>query len=848
MSLKTADIMGIQRYPIRLPNGTFEEKFWSPVNSPVLDEFGAVEFIMHRVEDVTEIVHENSFAILTEITKTENRIALQDIILRSKELKQTLSKLQEHEARIRTAERILSLGTWEYNPQTGTLNWSKQVFDIYGMTPTQKALDVEEYFAMVHPDDREASIAVYQSFMEENAPQIAFEHRVTTRDGDVRYVKGFGERHWTPDGEIVVGCVQDITSFIRNRDKLTQAEYLLHLAGEKARLGGWRVELDPPVVTWTSETAVIHGMPSDYSPPDVSTAVQFYAPEFREFIMEVFERCVQQGEAFDVICQLQVPDGRKPWIRAIGEAERDAQGKVIVVQGAFQDISTLREAQERFQLISKATNDVIWDWNFATNQVWWNDSITDMFGYALSDMEPGPESWTLRIHPDDKERVLRSIHQVIDGEENYWECDYRFMKSDGQYANVIDRGFVARDGQGKATRMVGSVLDVTERMAMEQRLRESQKLEAVGHLTGGVAHDFNNLLTIILGNAEMLSELVAEPNLQSMAQMTLSAAKRGAELTRHLLAFARRHPLDPKMTDINQLVEAMWGLIRRTLPENIELEFAPDPDLGIAEVDAGELETALLNLVVNARDAMQEGGKLTIETSTAVLDSDYADRHSEVITGEYVMICVSDTGIGMDADTVSHAFEPFFTTKSVGKGSGLGLSMVFGFTKQSGGHIKIYSEPGEGTAVKLYFPLVRGVQQVNYQPTQESLPEGGTEHILIAEDDDLVLKHLEAQLRSLGYRVTAVTSGPDALKVLGTHNDIELLLTDIIMPGGMNGRELADRAKAMYPKLKILFTSGYTDNAIVHHGRLDPGVELLSKPYNRLELATKVRQVLSQQR
>jgi PAS domain S-box-containing protein len=845
ISLKTADIMTIQNYPIRLASGVLEERLWSPVNSPVLDEFGMVEFIMHRVEDVTAIVHENSFAILTE---TENRIALQDIILRSKELKQTLSKLQEHEARIRTAERMLNLGSWEYNPQTGTLNWSKQVFDIYGIPPTQKAVDVEEYFAMVHPDDREASLAVYRSFMEENALQIAFEHRVITHNGSVRYVKGVGERHWTPDGEIVVGCVQDITSFIRNRDKLNQAEYLLRLAGEKARLGGWRVELDPQVIIWTSETAAIHGMPPGYSPPDVNTAVQFYAPEFRELIMGVFERCAQQGEAFDAICQLQAPDGRRPWIRAIGEAERDAQGKIIVVQGAFQDISTLREAQERFQLISKATNDVIWDWNFVTNQVWWNDSITDVFGYALSDMEPGPESWTLRVHPDDRERVLQSINQVIDGKENYWQSDYRFIRSDGQYANVMDRGFVTRDGQGKATRMVGSLLDITERMTMEQRLRESQKLEAVGHLTGGVAHDFNNLLTIILGNAEMLSELVTEPNLQSMAQMTLSAAKRGAELTRHLLAFARRQPLDPKTTNVNQLVEAMWGLIRRTLPENIELEFIPDPDLGITEIDAGELETALLNLVINARDAMQDGGKLTIESSSALLDSDYANRHSEVTPGEYVMICVSDTGIGMDADTVNQAFEPFFTTKSVGKGSGLGLSMVFGFTKQSGGHIKIYSELGEGTSVKLYFPMMRSTQQVNYQPTQESLPEGGTEHILIAEDDDLVLKHLEGQLRSLGYQVTAVTSGPDALKALKAHSDVELLLTDIIMPGGMNGRELADQARAMYPKLKVLFTSGYTENAIVHHGRLDPGVDLLSKPYDRLKLATKVRQVLSQQR
>lgn len=487
---------------------------------------------------------------------------------------------------------------------------------------------------------------------------------------------------------------------------------------------------------------------------------------------------------------------------------------------------------------------MIWDWNFATNQVWWNDSITDLFGYALLDMEPGLESWTLRIHPDDKERVLHSIYQVIDGEENYWECDYRFMKSDGQYANVIDRGFVTRDGQGKATRMVGSMLDITERMAMEQRLRESQKMEAVGHLTGGVAHDFNNLLTVILGNAEMLAELVTDPDLQSMAEMTLSAAKRGAELTRHLLAFARRQPLDPKPKNINHLVEAMWGLIRRTLPENIELEFAPDPDLGIAEVDANELETALLNLVVNARDAMQDGGKLIIETSSAVLDNDYAALHCEVIPGDYVMICVSDTGIGMSADTVSHAFEPFFTTKPVGKGSGLGLSMVFGFTKQSGGHIKIYSELGEGTSIKLYFPKVKDAQRINYQPAKELIPKSGTEHILVVEDDDLVLRHLEGQLRSLGYRVTAVTCGPNAIEALKAHSDIDLLLTDIIMPGGMNGRELADLAKATYSKLKVLFTSGYTENAIIHHGRLDPGVDLLSKPYNRLELATKVRRVL----
>ena len=252
----------------------------------------------------------------------------------------------------------------------------------------------------------------------------------------------------------------------------------------------------------------------------------------------------------------------------------------------------------------------------------------------------------------------------------------------------------------------------------------------------------------------------------------------------------------------------------------------------------------MLNLVVNARDAVTGGGKVTVETANALLDHDYADQHSEVTPGEYVMICVSDTGTGMDPKTIDQAFEPFFTTKGPNKGSGLGLSMVFGFVKQSGGHIKIYSEPGEGTAVKLYFPRVRGSQPSSYQPIAKLTVHGGTEHILIAEDDDQVLEHLEGQLHSLGYRVTVTRSGPEALNALSSHRDIDLLLTDVIMPGGLNGRQLSDRARAIYPSLKVLYTSGYTENAIVHHGRLDPGVDLLSKPYTRSELATKVRQVL----
>ncbi|MEX1056847.1 MAG: PAS domain S-box protein, partial [Natronospirillum sp.] len=509
-----------------------------------------------------------------------------------------------------------------------------------------------------------------------------------------------------------------------------------------------------------------------------------------------------------------------------------------------QQEADIRLNQERFRLISQATNDVIWDWDFTTETVWWNDSMYELFQYKPGDLEPGPESWTRRIHPDDLERVEKSIHEVIDGTKEHWRDEYRFVKGDGQVATVIDRGFVIRTPEGKPMRMLGSMLDITERMDLEKRLRESQKLEAIGHLTGGVAHDFNNLLTVILGNAEELADRIADSKLKVMAEMTVSAAARGAELTNRLLAFARRQPLAPKPTDINQRIQAMGDLIRRTLPENIEFEFMGAPDLAITELDENQLDTALLNLVVNARDAMLQGGKLIIETINTHLDEDYASHHQDVEPGDYVMICVTDTGVGMDSDTINRAIDPFFTTKSIGKGSGLGLSMVFGFTKQTHGHIKLYSEPGEGTAVKLYFPRSDVSQATDETPDPNPLVRGGNEYILVAEDDDLVREHIKEQLQSLGYRVTSVNSGPDALTELHDHPDIDLLLTDIIMPGGMNGRELADQALSQYPSLKVLYTSGYTENAIVHHGRLDPGVELLSKPYRRGELALKVRKVL----
>ena len=387
--------------------------------------------------------------------------------------------------------------------------------------------------------------------------------------------------------------------------------------------------------------------------------------------------------------------------------------------------------------------------------------------------------------------------------------------------------------------------DITERRQLEEQFRQAQKMEAVGQLTGGIAHDFNNLLTVILGCSEVIGEEVKEnPRLTKMAEMISSAAQRGADLTHRMLAFARRQTLQPKPVNVNQLLLDIESFLRRTLSADIELHVIQGGEDCEATVDPTQLESALINLCVNARDAMPGGGRLTIETGNTALDTNYADQNPGVIPGQYILVAVSDTGSGISAENLSRVFDPFFTTKEVGKGTGLGLSMVYGFAKQSQGHVKIYSELGHGTSVKLYLPQAN---QKSEPSSQYQLPVAdlrGSEVILLVEDNEPVREFAKSQLVDLGYRVLEATNGKDALKVLGKHKDIDLLFTDVVMPGGLTGRELALAACRLNPMLKVLFCSGYAENAIHHHGLLEKDMQLLNKPYTRLELAKRVRGML----
>jgi len=471
----------------------------------------------------------------------------------------------------------------------------------------------------------------------------------------------------------------------------------------------------------------------------------------------------------------------------------------------------------------------------------WNECFQVLLDLRRAMIRPGTSYAALAEHTAETGRpVLETWDQVSHGGTGPREAVvYERSRADGHHLELRrtpmpDGGFVL------------TISDMTKRAQAEGVLREAQKMQAIGQLTGGIAHDFNNLLQVILGNLEFVrAKLTDDARLQQRIERAAWAAQRGATLTGQLLAFARKQPLAPAAIDLAATMPDLIPLLRRTLGEHIEVRYVETAGLWPAMADPAQLEAAVLNLALNARDAMPGGGRLTIELGNKVLDEEYARDHAEVVPGDYALVAVSDTGHGMTPEVVARVFEPFFTTKPDGKGTGLGLAMVFGFVKQSGGHVKVYSEPGEGTTVKIYLP--RAVGAVAAAPrigAPVELPRG-TGTVLVVEDEAAVREIACAILTDLGYRVLEAADGEEALLVFGANTaSVDLLLTDVVLPGKVRGRELSERVRMVRPEVKVLFMSGYTENSIVHHGRLDDGVQLIGKPFKREQLARKVAEVL----
>jgi PAS domain S-box-containing protein len=806
------------------------------------------------------------------------------------------------------------------------------------------------------------------------------------RDGSRFYANGAVTPLIGTGEDGFVKSLRDITAEHETRLALDISREELELATHAARLGRFDYRPGTDALVWDDRCRELFGLPPG---APVSYEGAFLAglhPDDRDAADAAVGAALDPAGTHTFRTEYRtigIEDGIERHVSAHGLAFFDGDRPVRLI-GAVLDVTDdrraqrrLAQAEERLRLAARATNDAIWDWDLVSDAIQWNEALASAYGHVAGVGSNG-RWWIDHIHPADRDRVVGSVHAVIDGGCTDWIDTYRFRRADGSYADVKDRGFVIRDEQGRAVRMIGAMLDqsevrsllrqlearatglaeevkvrtlerdrlwettndlmgtagldgylkqvnpawqrllgwdeatllaqpfvaivdpayhaetidvvarlargeavrgfvdrvlttgeswrtimwdavpegdvfyivgrdLTDERMMEERLRQSTKMEAVGQLTGGIAHDFNNMLTGIIGSLDLLRRDMAtdrRDRIERYMDAASTSAQRAAGLTQRLLAFSRRQSLDVQSVDANGLIVGMEDLLRRTLGETISLEIALHAEAWPARTDANQLESALLNLAINARDAMPEGGSLTIETTNVRLDERYAARVADDATvGDYVVVSVSDTGTGMSAEVIAKAFDPFFTTKPIGQGTGLGLSMIYGFAKQSGGHARIHSEVGRGTTIRLYLPRAEPAA-IAEDVTEEALPraEAG-ERVLVVEDDPAVRMLVLDVLGSLGYEVEAAADGPAALALIETMTRIDLLVTDVGLPG-LNGRQVAEIARERYPGLPVLFVTGYAEKAAVRAGFLDEGMEMIAKPFSIDTLSARIREMI----
>lgn len=693
----------------------------------------------------------------------------------------------------------------------------------------------------------------------------------------------------------VLGTVLEITTTVRTREALAESQAeLYHLADALPILVGF---MDKSLTFRFANQCYLEVFGVTREQVIGSRITDLLGVEQAPLIEDMLNRALA-GETVNVDAIVRLPSGRPRTfeLRCLPRTSRDDRIDgvymiLIDIEDRKQTETRLRNSNDRFSAAVDAIHSVLWtnsaDGRMAGMQRGWA-ALTGQDQDAYQDY-----GWADALHPDDRETTIAAWNRAVAARSTF-EDEHRVRCADGEYRVFAVRAVPTRNAAGEIVEWVGVHTDITEERLnearlhaqaedlerqithrqraedqlrrlnetlearvteeieqhrkTEQTLHRSQKMESMGQLTGGVAHDFNNLLQVIAGNLQMLSKDVEDdPKAGQRVENALSAVARGAKLASQLLAFGRRQPLEPRVIQPCRLVGEMDDLLRRSLGETIVVQVIVPENLWNICVDRAHLESAILNLAINARDAMDGPGRLTIEMANTHLDDAYATGAGDVAAGDYVMMAVTDTGCGMTPDVLERIFDPFFSTKAEGRGTGLGMSMVYGFVKQSGGHVSVYSEPGEGTTVRIYLPRSESDEETDV-PQADGPVVGGSETILVVEDDEAVRATVVDLLESLGYDVLTARDAQAGLAVVESGLPIDVLFTDVVMPGGLSSRDMARRAQDILPGLGVLFTSGYTENSITHGGRLDPGVELLSKPYPREALARRLRHVIANAR
>jgi two-component system, cell cycle sensor histidine kinase and response regulator CckA len=624
---------------------------------------------------------------------------------------------------------------------------------------------------------------------------------------------------------------------------------LLKEVGEAAQIGGWEWDPDSMIGTWTDTIYQIFDVTREQKPA-LKDALLFYHPDDRLKISDALSKAVEKGEAYDLELRFITAKGKHLWVRSLCKPVVE-NGKTKRLVGVLQDITgpknaalELKEKTEEIEHYFSTALDLfcIADGNGKLKRL--NQEWANLLGRRLEELEG--RSLFEFIHPDDLEST-KQIFADLKQQKPVLNFVNRYSCQDGSWRWLEWRAFPSGENVFAAARNITDRILAEQHSAkLAQQLQHAMKMEAVGRLAGGVAHDFNNLLTGIGGYTDLIiSDLnPGDPILADLNEIK-KATQSAATLTSQLLAFSRKQLIEPRILSLNHLITSFKKMLQRLIGEDIDLSALLCDKLASVRIDPGQFEQILVNLAINARDAMADGGKLTIETANIDIDEDYCTLHPYVKPGRHVMLAVSDTGCGMSQEVKSHLFEPFYTTKQKGRGTGLGLATIYGVIKQSGGSIEVYSEPGEGTTFKIYLPAIEEIpQQLDLEKKPVSSLSKGDETILLVEDESIVRELAAKMLKRINYNILYASNGDEALEIAQNYSGvIHLMITDVVMPG-MNGRQLAERLLRMRPNIKVLFTSGYTENAIAHHGIIEKGLSFIGKPYSSRDLANKIRRLL----